>query len=233
MSRVSNLYNLQEIDRSIGKARDRIAEIETELEDDLALQQAQRSVQEAEDRLSEVRSEHSSADHAVQAQRAKIKQNETALYGGSVTNPKELEDLQMEQESLKRYLVTLEDRLLEAMMDLDDAETAFENIDAELDLAKVQSAAQNADLVAESEASAKDIQRFESEREAILGNISAEDLAIYNQLQERFRGLAIAQVAGGNCSVCGVDLARSKLQDIQSGTELIRCSQCNRILYAG
>jgi predicted nucleic acid-binding Zn-ribbon protein len=233
MSRVSNLFNLQEIDRSIGTARDRIAEIEAELQDDAALGRAQQKVEEAEDRLSEVRSEHSGADHAVQAQRTKIKQNETALYGGSVTNPKELEDLQMEQESLKRYLVTLEDRLLEAMMDLDEAEAAFENADAELDLAKAQSAAQNADLVAERESLEKDIQRLEDEREAILGNIPAEDQAIYDQLQERFRGLAIAEVAGGNCSVCGVDLARSKLQDIQSGTELIRCSQCNRILYAG
>jgi predicted nucleic acid-binding Zn-ribbon protein len=233
MSRVSNLFNLQEIDRSTKKARERIVEIEVLLEDDAAVQQALRAVQSAEASLNETRSEHSAAEHAVQSQRTKIKQNETALYGGSVTNPKELEDLQMEQESLKRYLATLEDRLLEAMMELDEAESAFENADAELDLVKTQSAAENADLVAEREAMQKDIERLESEREAILGNISPEDVATYEKLQDRFQGIVVAEVVGGNCSICGVDLARSKLQDIQSGSELIRCSQCNRILYSG
>jgi predicted nucleic acid-binding Zn-ribbon protein len=233
MSRVSNLFSLQEIDRSIAKAHERIAEIEAQLEDDAAVQQAFRKVKSVDDHLTEVRSEHSAAEHAVQSQRTKIKQNESALYGGSVTNPKELEDLQMEQESLKRYLETLEDRYLEAMMELDEAETAFENADAELDLVKAQSAAENADLVDEKKTLQKNIERQESEREAILGNISSEDLATYQKLQDRFQGIAVAKVVGGNCSICGVDLARSKMQAIQSGSELIRCSQCNRILYSG
>jgi hypothetical protein len=118
------------------------------------------------------------------------------------------------------------------MMELDDAEAAFENADAELDLVKAQSAAQNSDLVAEKEALEKDIERLENERDAALGNISPDDLATYEKLRPRFHGMVIAEVSGGNCSICGVDLARSKLQEIQSGTELIRCSQCNRILYA-
>jgi hypothetical protein len=233
MTRVSNLFNLQEVDRSIAKARERIEAIEEQLEDDAAIQKALREVREAEAALTEVRSEHSSAEHAVQAQRSKIEQNESALYGGSVTNPKELEDLQMEQESLKRYLATLEDRLLEAMMELDDAEEAFENAEAELDLVKTQSAAKNADLVAEKQALENDIARLESEREASLANVSADDLNTYQKLRERFHGVVVAEVVGANCSICGLDLARSKMQEIQSGSELIRCSQCNRILYAG
>ncbi|MDF1499841.1 MAG: hypothetical protein P1P76_05160 [Anaerolineales bacterium] len=233
MSRVSNLFNLQELDRTIAQAGQRILEIDALLEDDSAVQKARRAVQAVEGQLNDVRSEHSSAEHAVQSQRAKIKQNEAALYGGSITNPKELEDLQLERESLARYLETLEDRLLEAMMELDEAEMAFENADAKLDLIKVQSAAENADLVAEKEQLQKEIERRQSEREAVLGNISDEDRAAYEKLKERFDGVVIAEVREGNCTVCGVDLARSKLQEIQSGRELIRCSQCNRFLYAG
>jgi predicted nucleic acid-binding Zn-ribbon protein len=221
------------IDRSILQARERISEINTQLEDDAVVQEALNEASMAEEKLNEVRSEHSNADHAVQAQRTKIKQNEAALYGGSVTNPKELEDLQMEQEALKRYLATLEDRLLETMMELDEAQEAYENADAKLDLVKVQNAAENADLVSENETLVQDIERLEAEREAVLGNISNEDLATYEKLQDRFSGIVIAAVEGGNCSICGVDLARSKMQAVQSGSELIRCSQCSRILYAG
>lgn len=233
MSRVSNLFNLQEIERIITNSHKRIGEIEAQLEDDAAVQVATRSVQAAEAILTEVRSKHSSADHAVQSQRAKIKQTESSLYGGSVSNPKELQDLQMEHESLQRYLTTLEDRLLEAMMELDDVEEAFENADAELDLIRVQSVAENADLVQEKDQLKSEIERRENEREAILGNISDDDLTTYEKLKDRFNEIVIAEVEEGNCSICGVDLARSKLQNVQSGSELIRCSQCNRILYSG
>lgn len=233
MSRISNLYSLQHVERSIRAADVRIEEIEKQLEDDAAVQQAASKVQVAESKLTEVRSEHGSAEHAVQAQRTKIEQNESALYGGSVSNPKELEDLQLENESLKRYLATLEDRLLEAMVALDEAETAFENTDAELDLVKAQSAGENENLVDEKQGLINEIDRRQNEREAILGNIDADDLATYEKLRARFDGMAIAEVRDGSCGVCGVDLARSKLQEVQSGSEFIHCSQCSRVLYAG
>ncbi|MFA9404032.1 MAG: zinc ribbon domain-containing protein, partial [Anaerolineales bacterium] len=77
------------------------------------------------------------------------------------------------------------------------------------------------------------IERTTTEREAALSNISADDLKTYEKFRRRFDGIALALLASGNCGVCGVDLARSKEQEIRGGNTLVYCDQCGRILYAG
>ncbi|NIM05125.1 MAG: hypothetical protein GTN65_05800, partial [Armatimonadetes bacterium] len=76
------------------------------------------------------------AKHEVEDQRLKIQKTDEALYGGSVANPKELEDLQMESEALKRYLETLEDRYLEAMLEQDEADESVNKSAASLEAAE-------------------------------------------------------------------------------------------------
>ena len=59
---------------------------------------------------------------------------EKRLYSGTVTNTKELQDLQDEGVALKRRIVALEDRQLEAMIAQEDAETAAARGDEKADV---------------------------------------------------------------------------------------------------
>ena len=52
------------------------------------------------------------AEAEAEAQKIKIEHTEASLYGGSVHNPKELQDLQRDVASLKKHLTTLEERQL-------------------------------------------------------------------------------------------------------------------------
>ena len=72
------------------------------------------------------------AEYAAQAQREKIEQTENSLYGGAVSNPKELQDLQMEAESLKRHLQTLEDRLLEVLLEQEELQEQRQSMTQQL-----------------------------------------------------------------------------------------------------
>jgi predicted nucleic acid-binding Zn-ribbon protein len=233
MSRVSNLYRLQEIDLGLHESQSRIEEIEKILGQDEELRKAQSLLAEREAALTEARSANSSADHMVATQRDKITQTDKALYSGSVTNPKELQDLQMESESLRRHLETLEDRYLEAMVELEQAEEAHLQATEALDVLQQRNARQHKELSTEKEEHIDNLARLDEERQAAMANINAEDEALYNTLRERLGGKALAQLIDGVCSACGVELARSKQQEVAGGSELIRCSQCSRILYAG
>lgn len=233
MSRVSNLYRLQELDLEREQALARIEEIERLMGEDAELRQAEQETSEAEQRLKQARTQHAQAEHTLSAQREKIKENEAKLYGGQITNPKELQDLQHELESLKRFLETLEDRMLEAMLALDEAEQAFQEASQHLEALRAAREAEHQDLADERQRLEAALERIQDERQAALAGIGEADLQVYEQLRSRFGGMVMALVREGSCSVCGVDLARSKLQEVQSGSELIRCSQCGRILYAG
>ena len=233
MSRVSNIFRLQELDLEISRGHERIAEIDIMLMDDEEVITARADLTSKEEQLAEARLANSSADHVVGSQRAKIENTEKALYGGSVTNPKELEDLQLESESLKRFLDTLEDRLLEEMVALDEAELKHDQASQKLTKLISRKTGENELLTADRLDLLARIERNTTEREVALSNISAEDLKTYENFRQRFGGVALALLRDGSCGVCGVDIARSKEQEIRSGNALVYCDQCDRILYAG
>ena len=233
MSRVSSLFRLQELDLLISRSHERIAEIDVLLASDEQVTTARTDCESKEEQLAEARLENSKADHEVESQRAKIDNTQKALYGGSVTSPKELEDLQLESESLKRYLDTLEDRLLEKMVALEEVELKHAQASQKLTELIARKSGENDLMTADRLDLLSTIERTETEREAALSNISAEDLKTYEKFRRRFDGIALALLISGNCGVCGVDLARSKEQEIRGGNMLVYCDQCGRILYAG
>jgi predicted nucleic acid-binding Zn-ribbon protein len=223
MSRVSNLFRLQEIDLELLDSQARIDEIDLILGQDEDLRKAKSLLEDQEGIMSEARSANSSAEHAVGSQRDKIAQTDKALYSGSVTNPKELQDLQM----------TLEDRYLEAMVVLEQAENAHLEATEALDVLQQRKARQHSQLTAEKEELIGNIARLDEERQAATVDVNDEDYALYDELQVRLSGKVLALLSDGVCSACGVELARSRQQEVASGSDLVRCSQCSRILYAG
>ena len=112
MNQSFHLFQLQKIDSQLDNLNKRIHEIDGIIAGD-------RSVVEAQDALSAAKANHQKARHhlsecedRVSSKRIKIEQSEANLYSGSIRNPKELQDLQMEIGSLKRHLADLEDLLL-------------------------------------------------------------------------------------------------------------------------
>ena len=132
MSQKRLLSQLQDMDTQLDQARSRLKEIDAALNDNSTVKRATRQAEKAEERFIKARLALKKAEQAVQVQQQKIDKNQKALYGGSVRNPKELEDLQMESGALRRYLSTLEDRQLEEMILFEEAQAAKEQADANL-----------------------------------------------------------------------------------------------------
>jgi predicted nucleic acid-binding Zn-ribbon protein len=88
---------------------------------------------------------------------------------------------------------------------------------------------QQADLLVEREALQERLAELEQARAQLLPNIAADDLANYESLRRRKRGLAVVQVQDGICSGCGVGVASSlEWQLRQEGAGY--CMNCGRIV---
>jgi predicted nucleic acid-binding Zn-ribbon protein len=233
MSRASGLYRVQEIDRESDRLKGRLEEIRVTLEDssEIAQLKADLDARESVTGASSTAARH--AENAVDDQRVKLQNTEQALYGGSVKNPKELEDLQMEAESLKRYLETLEDRYLAAMLEQEEAESEQEQRSTALDAAKGRQGDQHRQLISEREDIEQRLVNLDTEREAALASVSDDDLETYDQLRSQLGGVAVIALNGDSCGACGLTLPASSRQLVGSGDDLVRCSQCGRILYGG
>jgi len=173
------------------------------------------------------------AEDDVKAQRIKIEQSESSLYGGKIRNPKELKDLENEVASLKRYLGVLEDRQLEAMLPEEESQGRREEAERVLEEARLEPAQRFDGLIQEREKIIKDRGRLEEERNASAGAIPDADLGVYTQIRKNRRGVAVAKVSDRACSACGSTLNASLLNAIHSPNEIHRCDVCGRILYTG
>ena len=233
MGRASALYRLQQIDLTIDHASARLAAVNAELAEHEELRRAREAASQAETARHQASQAALAAEEAVAVQRRKVEETEKKLYGGSIHNPKELQELHAEAEALRRHLSTLEDDQLDQMMRLEQAEQAHEAAQARLELAEANASGRDQNLRKELEALASNLEQRNEEREAAAAGVSEEDLTLYGSLRKSVGGLAVAEMQDGTCGACGLTLAASARQEVGTGPGLIRCRQCRRILYAG
>jgi hypothetical protein len=233
MARLTSLYRLDQVDDSLQAARLRLEEIDRLLAEDQQVEAARQVFEHAQEGYVSARSAAGEAEQGVAAQQDKIEKTDQSLYDGSVTNPKELAELQQEAESLRRFMEALEDRLLEAMVATDEAEQVYEQAKAELERTTDEVAEQNVDLRDERDQLLHSVERIEAERQAALSNVEVSDLKTYEKVRSKVGRNAVAVLDSVGCGVCGMALPASKLQVVRQGDELTRCAQCGRILYAG
>jgi hypothetical protein len=122
MTTVADLYLLQEMDLEIQAKQAALADVETRLGESEEVEEARREVEEQRHLLREAQKKQREAEWRVEEVRVKIQPVEKRLYGGTVKNPKELVGLQQDVDSLRARQRELEDRDLEAMSAVEEAE---------------------------------------------------------------------------------------------------------------
>ncbi|MFC1879540.1 zinc ribbon domain-containing protein [Chloroflexota bacterium] len=227
------MYRLQQIDSQIDWLNARLKEIEEELRQDLAVRLANEKVQRIETERRDTQKLLRVAEDNVKQLQLKIERCESTLYSGKVKNPKELQDLQNEVASHKRYLDVLEERQLEAMVAEEEIDSLYESANNELDKARQQLANKQDKLIKEREKLTKEAARSKDERLAAVSSVEANDLKLYDQLRKKRRGVAVSKVSDRACSACGTTLNSALLYASRSPHQISICDSCGRILYAG
>lgn len=232
MSASLGLFRLQQVDSQIDRARLQLDKIRKTLENDVELKKALTFVEtsQAEHHSAKINSKNAEADAL--AQKIKIEQIEASLYGGSVHNPKELQDLQKDVVSLKKHLATLEERELEAMVKAENAESVLGEARSGLESIQARLSGEHKTLLDEQSKLLKDLERLSEEREASVTPIESGLLTIYNDLRKQKRGVAITEFDENSCTSCGARLTSALQQNAKSPKQLAYCPSCGRILYA-
>ncbi|MEK6751710.1 MAG: C4-type zinc ribbon domain-containing protein [Chloroflexota bacterium] len=232
MSASLGLFRLQQVDRQIDRARTQLETIRKTLENDVELKEALHRVETAQTDNHRASHEMKYAESEVDAQKIKIEHAESSLYGGTVKNPKELQDLQKDIASLKKYLVTLEESLLESMFKAETAENELQNAKNELEKIQARLGSEHGKLIEEQFTFFKHLERLTEEREAALAPIEINLLQIYEGLRQQKRGVAVAEIIDNACASCGTTVNASFQQNARSQKQLVNCPSCGRILFA-
>jgi len=230
MASVHNLYRLQTIDRAIAHVRGRLREIEARLAGDAELQALQRLVDSLTAQVSSMRARVRNSELESQGLSEKIASVQARLYGGQVTNPRELASLQDEVDYLRRRQRRLEDEILETMIQLDEQEGELERQQERLSQATARWETLQASLQAEQAELEAQMRQLQSQRSMVQEMIPSGDLSLYEDLRRRKGGIAVVPLESQSCGGCGVRLPTSMVQQIRQAETLHFCPSCGRIL---
>jgi uncharacterized protein len=233
MSQSLHLFSLQKIDTQIDRIVLRLNEIEKILRTDKKVIEAQKCLDTVSEKYENAKRVLRLVEDEVQTNKIKQETSEAALYGGRIHNPKELQDIQKEIETRKKLLSNLEEKQLEAMINLEEIEAEKKACEGSLNEAQASAIQQKASLAGERDLLLKNKNNLENEKSAISTSISGDNIEIYNRLRQQKKGLAVSAIEDAACACCGSDLRPEEMQLAYSKNNLYYCNSCGRILFVG
>ncbi len=231
MTSVGELYALQELDLALESNRTSLADVLAHLGESEEVADARRTVGDRQEALRAAEHEFKEREFRTEELRRKIEPIERRLYEGSVRNPKELEDLQQDIDSLKRRRSELDDEALEAMEAVDAAQRALDEARRALQELEAGHKAEQEELGRRQEGLEREIAALEARRSEQAMAVNANLMRLYERLAPTRQGRAVAKVEGGACQGCRISLPMNLLQRARTSSDVVQCSSCERILY--
>lgn len=182
--------------------------------------------------VDDLTAEQRKADKDVEAVKTRRERDQGMIDSGGVSNPKDLERMVHELESLARRISDLEDVELEVMERLEAAQNARAAAAAEAE----QVAAQVADMQAKRDQRAAEIKaqgaEVTRERAQTADGLPADLMDLYGKLRAQKAGVGAAALRQRQCGGCRLTLDASILSSIRAAAsdEVLRCEECGRIL---
>ena len=223
------LYDLEELDSAIERAGQSLAEKTGRLGVRDVLDAARDRLNDARKHLDELKRRHRDAEAEVADILSKITAAEEQLYGGRITNPKELTGLQHEVAALKARSDQMENDTLGIIDLVEGAERAATAAAAEYDRLDEEWQFQQKQLAADIEQLKLDLEGFHERRKLLAAQIEPGALSLYEKVRQQKKP-AVARVEQGICQVCRISLSASGLQRARGG-QPVQCGTCGRILF--
>jgi predicted nucleic acid-binding Zn-ribbon protein len=229
METTRQLYQLQEIDIEIEQAEQSLAEKNAQLGNRDTLNMAMQKFTAGQKHLDDLKHQRRDVEGQMNDILSKIKDAEKQLYGGKVTNPKELANLQHEINNLKSQNDTIENKALSIIDQVEAAEKSVAAVNSEYKAIEEAWQRRQKQLAVEVEELKAKLTELKPERAQMAGQIEAPVLALYHKLRLQ-KKTALARVEQGICRSCRISLSASAFQRARNG-QPVQCSTCGRILY--
>jgi predicted nucleic acid-binding Zn-ribbon protein len=233
MSEWENLYLLQQVDSELFalEQEEQSLPLRQELEEmETGLTALADELEKLRQELTEVKERQRKQDRKVEDLTAKIATEEDKLYGGKVSNPKELRSIQAEVQSIKRKRDQEETLLLEEMEKAEELESAIGGSEEKERETQAGVQARRGELARELDRIAQARGGAETRRAGLRPGISDASLKVYDDLVSGRSRIAVVKVVEGACQGCHMSLPAQEYDRFLNSDGLFRCSNCRRIL---
>lgn len=230
MSDVLALYRIQQLELEIIDQTKRIKAIDLQLEDNAGLHEAEAAFEAAKVAFDEAVKHANEMNLEIATLIDKKQNSETRLYSGEVTNPKEMQDLQMEIESLARRNNVLDDELLRIISHRDACQATLNECEGALNDIGEERKEENKNLLKEKKSLASTVKKQLSQRKASVAELPAELFKTYIVLRAKKANRPVSVLRDDACTICGIEQNSTVITAINRSSDLVNCQSCGRIL---
>lgn len=235
MTHFDQLLSVQDLDTHIDQLVHRRAHLSertliVEAGEMLRASQAQIAVQE--ELVGELTRAQRRVEDALASLEGRAVDIDRQLYGGTVSNARELQDLQTELESVKKRISTTEDAAFAGLEGIEPAEARLaELVDQHAAIEARRFEATQALTAAEAEIDV-DLDEARAKRVTAVVGIPEAMLSNYEQIRYTHQGVGIARLVGNRCEGCHLTLASADVDRIKhlDPDDVALCEECGRML---
>lgn len=224
------LWEIQKIDlhlKQIKEERDRYPKEMKRLNERQNIEKER--IQKEREKVELLEKERRKKEGHLNVEQEKIKRAEGRMF--EVKTNKEYQALLNEIEAIKEATSREEEEILQVLEEIDELRKNLAKREKEMtaNLEKIETESKvikekmaHDDILWE-----KQIER----REALSKQLASELYKLYNMLREKRQGVGVVSAKHETCQGCFVNIPPQMYIEVQKNSDLIRCPNCNRILY--
>ena len=221
---------LQKLDTTAQDAQRRLVEEpERTRALDARIESARQQLADAKERLAANQTARRDVEKDVAVHQGRLsKFREQAM---AVKTNQEYHAIQKEIGFAQGEIKTLEDKILERMLEADDLTAASKRGDKALAEEQKAVDAERRTMTAELAELRASLDRIGAERATLIAAMDKRIVAIYELVSSRRHGVAVAEARDFICTICHVRLRPQVFNNILKNDAIIQCDSCQRILY--
>ena len=224
------VIELQQVDLKTGELGERIAAYPAGI-DALAsaLKQFIHAHEERKGRLTANQKERRDLEGEAQVIREKIAKHKDQLY--QVKTNEQYKAMLKEIGGEEGNLRSVEDRILEKMIEAEELQNQISDAAARLEGEKARVESETRELKAHRETDLEEREGLLVERKRLDAALGETVRSIYERVRAGRHGVAVAEARDGFCTGCNVRLRPQAYNEVRTNEILVTCENCSRILY--
>lgn len=163
--------------------------------------------------------------------RGQLQEVEQKLYGGEVSNARELSTYQDKEGELKERIARSEKEERELQADINHLEEKRRHVGVDLKKIQQEFNLKKEALLATEHSKAEELASVDKELELIGNNIDESRLTWFLKERKNYDGRLLAKIVrGGVCNACHRMIPQATVMRYENGIADMRCDNCNRLL---
>lgn len=230
MKQIEQLVELQKVDDKIHVIRKELSDSPKEIEDlrnrFAALEEERARIT---DKLEHLREQEKRLAVDIVDENSRIQKSKGKLM--QVGNSKEYQAIMREMDSLEKTNRDREEEKMVLQEELNRQNQAFSDTEERHKELKIELDEKEAGLAERTENAKKELKSLDERRREAAKQIPLPVLSRYEFIRERLEYPVIVPVDNGICSGCHISIPPQSFIELQKGTQILSCPNCQRLIY--